>query len=169
MIFLYAKLLYATPGWDLIQSNLFINEKQCFPSILQENSRGGGEVGASNYKWCANGILKITLILKIMLLLPSINKNFPFPSLCNLLLLTFWHFSFSWLFCIPSLIAYFRELFSFPYQNGRDKGMKLWLNNWIPKALIKTSKFCKRKPIKHWHYRLKWAQLWNKFLLCQRY
>ena len=29
--FLYATLLYATPGWDLIQSIFFINEKQFFP------------------------------------------------------------------------------------------------------------------------------------------
>ena len=56
--FLYATLLYATPGWDLIQSILFINEKQCFPSFLQENSRGGGAVGASLYIWYANDILK---------------------------------------------------------------------------------------------------------------
>ena len=140
-----------------------------FPSFLQENSRGGDKVGASHYKWCANDILKITLFLKIMLLFPSINKNFSFPSLWNLLLLTFWHSSFYWLFCIPPLIAYFREVFSFPYQRGWDKGRKLWLNNWISKVLIKPSTFCKRKPIKHWHYWLKWAQLWNKFLLYQIY
>ena len=106
--FLYATLLYATPDWDLIQGILFINEKQCFASFLQEKSSGGGGVGASYYKWCANDILKITLILKIMLLLPHINKNFPFPSLCSLLLLTFWHSYFYWLFCNPPLIAYFR-------------------------------------------------------------
>ena len=92
-------------------------------------------------------------------------QKLPFSPLCNLLVLTFWHSSIYWLFRIPPLIAYFREVFPFPYQKGRDKGMKLWLNNWIPKALIKPSKFSKRKPIKHWHYRLKWAQLWNKFLL----
>ena len=140
--FSYATLFYATPDWDLIQSILFINEKQFFSSFLQENSRGGGEVVVSHYKWCANDILKITLILKIMLLIPSVNKNFSFPPLCNLLLLTFWHSSFYWLFCIPPLIAYFREIFPFPYRRGRDKGMKLWLNNWIPKALIMPSKFC---------------------------
>ena len=88
--FLYATLLYATPGWDLIQSILFINEKRCFPSFLQEISRGGGGVGASNYKCCANDILEITLILKIMVLLLSINKNFPFP-LC--VTSPFWHFN----------------------------------------------------------------------------
>ena len=125
--------------------------------------------GHSHFKWCANDILKITLILKIMLLLPSMNKNFSFPSLSNLLLLTFWHSSFYWLFCISSLIAYFWEVFPSPYQTGRDKGMKLWVNNWIPKAMIKASKFCERKPIKYWHYRLKQVQWWNKFLLCQRY
>ena len=158
-----------TPGWDLIQSILFINKKQCFPSFLQKNRRDGGGVGYSHYKWCANDILKITLILKIMLLLPSMNRNVSFLSLRNLLLLKFWHSSFYWLFCISSLIAYFWEFFPSPYQKGRDKRMKLWVNNWIPKAMIKPSKFCKRKPIKNWHYRLKQAQWWNKFLLCQRY
>ena len=87
--FFICNTLYATPGWDLIQSILFINEKQCFASFLQEKSRGGGRMGASHYKWCANDILKITLILKIMLLLPSINKNFHFP-LC--VTSSFWHF-----------------------------------------------------------------------------
>ena len=113
--FLYATLLYATPGWDLIQSLFFINKKQCFPPppFLQENSRGGDGVLASYYKWCANNVLKITLIVKIMLLFPSINKNFPFPPLCNLLL-TIWHTSFYWLFCISPPIAYFREVFPFP-------------------------------------------------------
>ena len=125
--------------------------------------------GHSHCKWCVNDILKITLILKIMLLLPSMNKNVSFPSLRNLLLLKFWHSSYYWLFCISSLIAYFWEVFPSPYQKGRDKRMKLWVNNWIPKAMIKPSKFCKRKLIKHWHYRLKQAQWWNKFLLCQRY
>ena len=43
--FSYATLSYATPDWDLIQSILFINEKQFFSSFLQENSRGGREVG----------------------------------------------------------------------------------------------------------------------------
>ena len=147
----------------MIQSILFINQKQCFPLFLQENSRSGGGVRASQYKWCANDILKITLILKIMLLFFSVNKNFSFPSLWNILLLTFWHSSFYWLFCIPPLLAYFREAFPFPYQRGMDKGIKLWLNNWIPKALIMPSTFYKRKPIKHWHYRLKWAQLWKFF------
>ena len=41
--------------------------------------------------------------------------------------------------------------------------MKLWLNNWILKALIKPSKFCKREPIKHWHYQLKWANYKTNF------
>ena len=132
--FLYATLLYVTPGWDLIPSVLFINKKQCFPSFLQENNRGGGGVESAHCKWCANDILKI------MSLLPSTNKNFPFLPLCNLLLLTFWHSSFYWVFCIPSHTAYVRKVFPFPYQKGRDKGVKLWLTNWIPKAPIKPSK-----------------------------
>ena len=91
---LYPTLLHETPGWDLTQSLLFINKKRCFPPFLQVNNRGGGGVEFSHYKWCANDILKITLIPKIILLFPSINKNIPFTPLCNLLLLTFWHSSF---------------------------------------------------------------------------
>ena len=149
MIFICNTFICDTRLWDLIQTILFINKKQCFNSFLQENSTGGGGVGVSHYKWRANDIVKITLILKIMLLFPSIIKNFPFPPLCNLLL-TFWHSSFYWMLCMPPLIAYFREVVPFPYQRGRDKGMKLWLNNWISKVLIKPSKCCERKPIKHW-------------------
>ena len=111
---------------------------------------GGGEEWGSHYKCGANDITAYYINLFIW------TKNYHFPFCATS---SFWNSSFYWLFCIAPLIHHFRE----------DIGMKIWLNNWLRKALIKALKFYKKESIKRWDDQLKLARFWNKLMLFQRY
>ena len=90
-------------------------------------------------------------------------KKFIFSLLWNPpLLLTF---SLFLTFLYPSPYGPFSGTPFPPLNKGEE--MKLWSNNRFAKVLIKSSNFCKRELMKHFHDQLKWAQL-EMNLLYQR-
>ena len=119
--------------------------------------------GCSHYKWCANDI---AIYSKKTFSSFSINKKFLFLSFATSSFRNFEIRLFTFLLIVLYPFPYslfWRTPFCFTWQRGLDKKNKTMLNNWFLNRLIKSWN------IKHWQHQLKWAQLWNTFLLCQRY
>ena len=98
-----------------------------------------------------------------------------FNKLNFLITFPFKKFIFSLLWSPPPLLTFFLFLaFLYPSPYGPFSGtpfpplnkgeeMKLWSNNRFAKVLIKSSNFCKRQLMKHFHDQLKWLEM--KFAL----